>query len=63
MSESVIDCSIIDDHLHTDHLQVMQSFDFNINHSAVSKRPNVVKKAWHKTNDCHINMYKSKLNE
>ncbi len=62
-SESVIDCSIIDDHLHSDHLPVILSLDFNINHSAVSKRPHVVKKAWHKANDCHINMYKSKLNE
>ncbi len=63
MSESVIDCSIIDDHLHSDHLPVMLSLDFNINHSVVSKRPHVVKKAWHKANDCHIDMYKSKLNE
>ncbi len=41
----------------------MLSLDFNINHSAVSKCPIVVKKAWHKANDCHIDMIKSKLNE
>ncbi len=63
MSESVIDCSIVDDHLHSHHLPVKLSLDFNITHSAVSKRPHVVKKAWHKANDCHIDMYKSKLNE
>ncbi len=45
MSESGIDCSIIDDHLHSDHLPVMLSLDFYISHSAVSKRPHMVKKA------------------
>ncbi len=39
MSESVIDCSIIDDYLLSDHLPVMLSLDFNISHSDVSKRP------------------------
>ncbi len=63
MSESVVDCSIIDDHLHSVHLPVMLSLDFNISHSAVSNRPHVVKNAWHKANDGHIDMYKSKLNE
>ncbi len=63
MSESVIDCSIIDDHLHSDHLQVMLSLDFYISHAAVSERPHLVKKAWHKAKDCHINMYMSKFNE
>ncbi len=63
MSESVIDCSIIDYHLYSDHLPVMLSLDFNISHSAVSKRPHVIKKSWHKANDCHFDMYKSKLND
>ncbi len=63
LSESVMEHSIIDDHLHSDHLPVMLSLDFNISHSVVSKSPYVVEKAWHKANDCHINMYKSKLNE
>ncbi len=63
MSESVRDCSIIDDHLHSDNLKVMLSLDFNIGHYVGSKRPHVVRKAWHKANHCHIDMYKSKLNE
>ncbi len=63
MSEYVIDCSIIEDDLHSDNLPVMLSLDFNFSHSAVSKRSHVVKKAWHNANDCHIDMYKSKLNE
>ncbi len=63
MSESVIGCSITDGYLHSDQLPAMLSLDFNISHFVVSKRPHVVKKAWRKANDCHIDIYKSKLNE
>ncbi len=57
----VIGCSTIDGHLHSDHIPVTLSFYINVSHSAVSKRPHMVKKAWHKANDCHVDMYKCKL--
>ncbi len=58
---SVLDCSIIDNHLHSDHVPVTVTFDIDVVHNTVLERTYVTRVAWHKASNDHIDKYKTRL--
>ncbi len=59
IADCVLDCSIVDNHLHSDHVPVKVTFDIDVVLKTVLERTNVTRVAWHRANNDHIGKYKT----
>ncbi len=60
LADCVLDCSIIDNHLHSDHVTVTVTFDIDVVHNTVLERTYVTRVAWHKASNDHIDKCKTR---
>ena len=56
-------CKIIDNHLHSDHVPLLLSLDFDVSYISTSDKVHVPRVAWHKANNQHIVNYQTRLNQ
>ncbi len=49
LADCVLDCSTIDNHLHSDHVPVTVTFDIDVVHNTVLARMYVTRVVWHKS--------------
>ena len=63
LQENIIECSIIDTHLYSDHIAVKLCLQIDINYIVEIDRPYSVKQAWYKASDADIAHYQLKLDD
>ncbi len=61
LPDCVLDFSIIDNHLHSDHVSVTVTFDIDVVHNTVLERTYVTRVACHEASNDHIDKYKTRL--
>ncbi len=61
LADCVLDCSIINNHLHSDHVPVTVTFDIDVVHNTELERTYVTRVAWHKASNDYIDKYKTRL--
>ena len=63
LQENIIECSIIDNHLYSDHIAVKLCLQIDMNYIVEIDRPYSVKQAWYKASDADIAHYQLKLDD
>ena len=63
LQENIMECSIIDNHLYSDHIAVKLCLQIDMNYIVEIDRPYSVKQAWYKASDADIAHYQLKLDD
>ena len=63
LADSVLDCSIIDNHLHSDHVPLILTLDIDLVHNATIERTYATNVSWQKASDDDISNYKNRLDK
>ena len=63
LKDKVSNCSIIDNHLYSDHVPICIEFNINVTHVQEEIRPYTTKQAWYKASEQDLSIYKDRLDE